>query len=359
VAPFLAGIIIILFSVLAREPKLIARTLWIPGVLLFGAAVLPWYVAVQIQNPEFFGEFILKHNLARFSSNLYHHPEPFWYYIPVVALALLPWIVFVVAAFAESARVWWAERKSTAYDVELQFRIFAGCWLVLPVAFFSISQSKLPGYILPSVPAGAILLADYLLRHRGDETISKWIVGLHAIVASAPIIPAVLIAYLVTQHRIPGGRPMFFALGLAIVLCIAIALTLLSRMHLRLLRFVTLIAVVLVVAAVLKVGTTAIDQKLSARPLALELASVETKKLPLAVYGVQRELEYGLAFYRNQAIQRYESGNIPASEHLLIAPTAWMDNVAKATAGRHVSFLGHYAPQAVDYYWVAAAGSKP
>jgi 4-amino-4-deoxy-L-arabinose transferase-like glycosyltransferase len=359
VAAFLAGVIVVLFSLLVREARLIVKTLWFPGVLLFCAAVFPWYVMVQLHNPAFFREFILEHNLARFSSNLYHHPEPFWYYVPVTALALVPWIVFVSVSSVDSARVWWAERKSNTPDLDLQFRIFAICWLVLPVVFFSLSHSKLPGYILPAIPAGAVLLADYLLRHSADESPSKWLVLLHGIAASAPIVPAVLIAYIVTEHRVPGGRPMFFAVAIAVVLCIAIVLSLLSRMHLRMLRFVTLIAVVLTVAAVLKIGTTAIDRKLSARPLAMELAGVETKKLPVAVYGVQRELEYGLAFYRNQSIQRYETGNIPAGEHLLIAPTTWMDDVAKVTAGRHVSFLGHYAPQSVDYYWVAAIGKKP
>jgi hypothetical protein len=110
---------------------------------------------------------------------------------------------------------------------------------------------------------------------------------------------------------------------------------------------------------VLKFGTVAIDQKLSARPLALELSSIETKKLPIAVDGVQRELEYGLAFYRNQPVHRYESGDIPSGEHLLVAPTTWMADVSQATAGRRVSLLGHYAPQAVDYYWVAATGTQP
>jgi 4-amino-4-deoxy-L-arabinose transferase-like glycosyltransferase len=356
VAPFLAGVIIVLFSLLVREARLIRKTLSLPGVLLFCAAVLPWYVAVQLHNPAFFREFILEHNLARFSSNLYHHPEPFWYYVPVTALALVPWIVFVTAAFMESARVWWAGHNSSTPDPELQFSIFAICWFVVPIVFFSFSHSKLPGYILPAIPAGAVLLAEYLLRHsEKDESPPKWLLVLHGIVASAPIVPAVLMAYIVTQHR-PGGRPMFVAVAVAILLCVAIVLTLMSRMHLRMLRFVTLIAVVLTVAAVLKLGTTAIDQKLSARPLAMELASIETKKLPIAVYGVHRELEYGLGFYRNDSIQRYEMANIPSGEHLLIAPTTWMDNVAKVTAGRHVSFLGHYAPQAVDYYWVAEIG---
>ena len=148
---------------------------------------------------------------------------------------------------------------------------------------------------------------------------------------------------------------MLFAVVVALVVSVAIALTLMSRFRLRMLRFVTLIPVVLSVAAVLKLGTTAVDLKLSSRPLAMELASVETHRLPLAVYGVPREVEYGLAFYRDQTILRYESGNIPPGEHLLVAPTSWMDNVAKTTAGRRVSFLGHYTPQQLDYFWVSAA----
>ncbi len=361
VAPFLAAVIIAASAAATREWKLALRTLWLPGILLFLVIALPWYVAVQIANPQFFREFIVEHNLARFSTNLYHHPEPFWYYLPVAALALIPWVVFVVAAIADPVRTWWTERKATQtpMDLELQFSIFACCWLVVPVMFFSISQSKLPGYILPAVPAGAVLLADYLLRRsEHDMPVSKWMAILYAMVASAPIVPAALIGFVVTQHRLPVRRPMLFAAAVAFVISIAIALTLMSRAGLRMLRFVTLIAVVLGVAAVLKLGTTSIDQKLCTRPLAIELASVETHKLPIAVYGVSREVEYGLAFYRDQVVMRYESGKIPESEHLLVAPAAWMDNVAKATAGRRVSFLGEYEPQKLNYYWVAAATAK-
>jgi 4-amino-4-deoxy-L-arabinose transferase-like glycosyltransferase len=236
----------------------------------------------------------------------------------------------------------------------LQFRVFACCWLIVPVLFFSISQSKLPGYILPSVPAGAVLLADYLLRQFEQEMPpATWVTILHALVACAPIFPAVLIGFIVTERRLPSGRPTLLALGVAIVLCIAVALTLFSRLHLRMLRFVTLIPVVLSVAAVLKLGAATIDQKLSTRPLAIELTNLESHRLPLAVCGASRETEYGLAFYRNQVIARYESGSVPAGEHLLVAPPAWKVNVMQATASRRVSFLGHYAPQDVDYYWVA------
>jgi hypothetical protein len=182
---------------------------------------------------------------------------------------------------------------------------------------------------------------------------------LHGLVAAAPIVPALLIAYAIRQRRLPGGRPMLFAVAVAFVLCAAIALTLASRLRLRMLRSITLIPVVLAVAAVLKLGSAAIDGELSARPLAAELVSVETHPLPVAVRGVPREMEFGLAFYRNQVIARYESGSVPAGEHLLVAPAGRRERIAKQTAGRRVSFLGHYAPQDVDYYWVAAAGAKP
>jgi 4-amino-4-deoxy-L-arabinose transferase-like glycosyltransferase len=365
VAPLLAAAVIVLFALAVRDFRVAVRTLWLPGILLFCAIALPWYVAVQMRNPQFFREFILQHNLARFSSNLYHHREPFWYYLPVTAVALMPWTVFVIAAVVESVRIWWAERQAVSAepDLELQFRVFASCWLIVPIAFFSLSQSKLPGYILPAIPAGAVLLADYLRRHLTQQqdkepAVSKGLAMLHALVAAAPIVPAVLIAYLATQHRLPAGRPRLVALAIAIVLAGAIALTLTSRLRLRMLRFVTLIPVVLAVAAVLKLGSNSIDQTLSARPLAVELAGMETHRLPLALYGVSREMEYGLAFYRNHAPLRYERESVPAEEHLLVAPATWKDNVAKQTAGRRVLLLGHYTPQDVDYYWVSIAEAK-
>ena len=357
VAPFLAAAVIMLFALGSRESRAVLRTFWLPGILLFCAIAAPWYVAVQIRNPQFVREFVLEHNLARFSSDLYHHRQPFWYYVPVTALAFLPWTLFVITATVQPMRIWWADRKlvSPEPDLEWQFSWFACCWLIVPVAFFSFSQSKLPGYILPAIPAGAVLLADYLRQQLADEeNVPKGLAVAHAVLATAPLVPSLLIAHVITERRLPAGRPMLFALAVAFALCAAIALTLVSRLRLRMLRFVTLIPVVLSVAAVLKLGAPAIDQKLSARPLAVEIASVETHPLPLAVYGVPREMEYGLTFYRNHVAVRYESGTIPAEEHLLVAPATWKVNVANRTAGRRVLLLGHYAPQEVDYYWVAA-----
>jgi 4-amino-4-deoxy-L-arabinose transferase-like glycosyltransferase len=363
VAPFLAAGTIMLFALATREFRAVVRTVWLPGIFFFCAIALPWYFMAQMRNPQFFREFILEHNLARFSSNLYHHRQPFWYYLPVTALALSPWAVYVSAGFVESVRLWWAQRREVLPepDLEWQFSVFACCWLVVPVAFFSLSQSNLPGYILPAIPAGAALLAVYLRVHltHEDASSSKALALLHALVAAAPMVPSVLIAYVITEHRLPAGRPMLITLAIAFLLCAAIALTLVSGLRLRMLRFVTLIPVVLSVAAVLKLGAVSIDQKLSMRPLAVELAAAATHPIPLAVYGVPREVEYGLTFYRNQTMVRYERDGIPGEEHLLVAPATWKLNVASETAGRRVLLLGYYAPQNVDYYWVGTAAAKP
>jgi 4-amino-4-deoxy-L-arabinose transferase-like glycosyltransferase len=362
IALFLAAAVIVSYAVAVRELRLALKTLWLPGLVLFCAITLPWYFAVQVRHPEFFRVFILEQNLGRFSKDLYHHIEPFWYYMPVTALALVPWTIFVMAAFVERVRWWWTKGRSadgTDRDVANQFGPFTCCWLAAPVVFFSISQSKLPGYILPAVPAGALLLTDYLRRHleqRDAKPTAKGLAVLHALLAGSLIIPAWLIAYIV-QHRPSGGRPMLVALAAAFVLCAGITLTLVGSAGLRMLRFVTVIPVLLTIGIVLRLGAVSLDQTLSARPLALEISAMETRPLPLAVFHVRRELEYGLTFYRNRLTFNYDWGSVPAEEHLLVAPENSQSEIAKLVAGRRVSYLGNYAAQRVDYFWIAAAGS--
>ncbi len=362
VAPFLAGAAIVVYAIVVRDLRLARKTLWLPGILLFCVVALPWYFAVQMRNPQFFREFILEQNLGRFSQNIYHHIQPFWYYLPVTALALVPWTVFAIAALVLPIRKWWPERKSTFENREEppgKLALFACSWLIVPILFFSISQSKLPGYILLATPAGGLLLAIYLAERSAEsKTVSKTLLMMHAVVASAPIVPGLLITYIVVQHRLPGGRPLLIAVVIAAVLCAGIGLTLVRRKGFRMLRFVTLIPVVLTIGAIIKLGSTSIDETLSARPMAREIASMETHPMLLAVYHVPRELEYGLTFYRNQLTFNYDWGRIPPEEHLLVAPESSQLEVAKLVPGRRVSYLGEYLPQHVDYFWVSAAAGS-
>jgi 4-amino-4-deoxy-L-arabinose transferase-like glycosyltransferase len=355
VAVVLAGAIVVVFAVAAGDSKIVLRTLWLPGMLLFFVIAMPWYVAIEAYHPEFFRVFILEHNLARFGSNLYHHPQPSWYYVPVTALALVPWVVFVGASGFEIARAWWAERKAL-FETGDALNFFLLLWLVIPVAFFSLSQSKLPGYILPSVAAGPLLVAEYVRRHVESEARpALGVIGLHALVAAAPLVPALTVAYLVIQHRMPWGPATWIALGIALIVAIGIHITLTGKLGLRVLYFVTLVPVVLVVAALLRIGAPAVDQTLSARPVAQQLAAMESKRLPVALLGVPRETEYGLAFYRNQTISRYELRQVPGDEHLLVAPAGTRDAIAAFVSGRRVSYLGSFASQQLEFYWVAGA----
>ena len=353
VAPFLAGVVIVLFALAAKSKEMLLRTLWLPGVLLLCLVALPWYVAIQLRQPEFFRVFILEHNLARFGSNLYHHEQPFWYYVPVALLALVPWTVFVVAALYETVRAWWAER-ARLFESDDALNVFLALWLVVPILFFSLSHSKLPGYILPAVAAGPLLVAQYVARHTGDHGRSPVFLNtLHALIAAAPLVPALNIAYLVLQHRLPWGRGTIVASAIALALAVGIAVTLAGKLGLRLLYFVTLIPVVLTVAALIRIGSPVVDQTLSARPVASQLAEMELKPLPIAVLGATRETEFGLAFYRNQVVSRYGMQQVPTSEHLLVAPEGARNAIVQFAGGRRVSFLGNFAPQGLDFYWVA------
>ncbi len=367
VAPFLAGAIVVIFSVAKGDYRLMARTCWIPGIALFSLTAFPWYVAVQLRNPEFFRVFILEHNLARFGRDLYHHTQPFWYYLPVALLALVPWTVFIIAAVVETLRVWWTEKRQMFQSGDA-LPAFLVIWFIVPIAFFSLSASKLPGYIVPAIPAGTLLLAEYVRRHviadvTGDDAIAKdrpniLLIVLHSVVASLPVVAALMMQYIVFQHSLPWGRAAAISAGFAAVLAIGIALTLRRPLGLRVLRFVTLVPVVLAVAAVLRLGAPALDATLSARPLAQEISRVDNRALPLAILRLSRETEYGLHFYRDQKIARYEAGEVPAGEHLLAAPEGSQKSIAKWTTGRRITYLGSFAPQGVDYYWVAGKSSN-
>jgi len=359
VAPLMAAMIIVIFVAKKGDFRLLVRTLWIPGILLFCAFAVPWYVAVQINNPQFLRVFIFEHNLARFGTNLYHHPEPFWYFVPVTLIGLIPWTVFVAASWAETIRVWWAERQQML-ESEDALNAFLVIWLIVPVLFFSLSRSKLPGYIVPALPAGTLLLAEYVRRRvTDDERPSLSLIVLHSIVAAAPIVPALMIQYFILQHRLPWGKAAVISFTFAAVLAIGIAITLRTKLGFGALRFVTLVPLVLAVAAILRLGAPALDSTLSVRPLATEIGHLENKPLPLAVSGVSRQTEYGLAFYKDQTIDRYELGQIPAGEHLVVAPEGSQTTIAKQVAGRRVSYLGSFAPQGLDYYWVSAVGMRP
>ena len=98
-------------------------------------------------------------------------------------------------------------------------------------------------------------------------------------------------------------------------------------------------------------GSGPLDRTLSARPVARELARVDPHHLPLAVLFVPRETEFGLAFYRNQRISRYELDQVPAGEHLVVAAAGFRQSIAAKT-GRRPVYVGSFRAQKLEYFYV-------
>lgn len=136
----------------------LSSVLWgVPLVLLVAAL---WYAPVIHRNGwTFVDEFIIQHHFARYTSNKYHHPQPFYFYVPVTLLFALPWTLYLVEAIAGARRWTWR-----APDALSKWRVFALAWLLMPVLFFSASGSKLPGYVLPALPGAVMLVGDRLAR---------------------------------------------------------------------------------------------------------------------------------------------------------------------------------------------------
>jgi 4-amino-4-deoxy-L-arabinose transferase-like glycosyltransferase len=346
VAPFLATAVILIFAALQKSAKIAFKTLWIPGLLLGLAITLPWYGLVQLGNPQFFHEFIVQHNLARFGSNLYHHPEPFWYYLPVIFLGWVPWSIVAIAVLVAAFR----QLRNPASDT---LRSFLLIWIGVVVIFFSLSQSKLPGYVLPAIPAGAILITISIFA-QSSERIAVWLrfvlAAGHALLAGALVFAALVVQYLVLEHRVPWGAAAV-PLTVSVVIAFAI-LVLLSTFDLRALRLATLVPTILAVAIALRLGALPLDETLSARPVANELAKFDSHHLPVAVFLVPRETEFGLAFYRDQSIFNYQMRQIPLGEYIVVAAQGFQRSIAKES-GKKVTYLGTFAPQKLEYFYVA------
>ena len=133
------------------------------GVPLAIAVSALWYGPVIARHGwSFIDEFFVQHHFARYVSNKYHHPQPVYFYPVIILMLALPWTPYLIAALAKVRN--WAWRGEDSLSI---LRVFSLAWLLLPIIFFSFSGSKLPGYVLPALPAVALLVADRLtvVRH--------------------------------------------------------------------------------------------------------------------------------------------------------------------------------------------------
>ena len=361
VAPFLALFIILLFVGLRREWAALRRTIWVPGILLYLVIVLPWYIAVQKKNPTFYRFFFLEHNLERFATNRYQHHQPIWYYGAVVLLALMPWTVIALRALIDSVQISIAEWKvrhnpqrylghSRAGDAFPEFLVL---WALFPILFFSFSGSKLPGYILPSIPPLTILTADYLNRTRRDG-MPTWLLWSHATLCGL----LVFVLVLAPQHMkyetlVPSTGWMIVAATSAIAMGMMVFL-IIRRWGISQTRTATLVPILASLVFLLGFHGKDLDVNYSARPLAAEMARQAPEIKLVAVEDIKRDMDYGLAFYRNEPIIHYSSDGVPKQEHLLVIPANNSEGLNRWLSGRVYEPLFLYDSQGLEVYKVYA-----
>jgi 4-amino-4-deoxy-L-arabinose transferase-like glycosyltransferase len=383
VAPFLALAIVAAFAFLRRDWSILWRSFWWPGVALYFAMVLPWFIAVQHQNPTFFREFFLEHNLERFATNRYQHHQPFWYYLVVVLLAVMPWTVIAVRALADGIQTsvceWRARRASRCKPCAGRpgdaFPEFLVLWALIPIFFFSLSRSKLPGYILPSIPPITILTGDYLFRRR-QAGLNRWVLNGHALLCAVMTLFALLLPWFVAHGRqMPPVRALLVALAASCGAALLI-LVVVKGFGVARLRLVTTGVLVVLVLFLYGIGPVfgipaisqtkqvihLLDRSYSARPLAAKLATLAPEDETVAVFRVRRDVEYGLSFYRNREVVNYEEGGVPDEQHLLVARVAGRGGVDLHTqaaldeylAGRQYEQLFSWPEQSLVVYMVGS-----
>lgn len=140
------------YAVLTRQYAMFLRTEFWRWSPLAVCIALPWIIAVSSRNPEFLNYFFIHEHFARFSSVVHERNKPVWFFLAVGAAGLLPFAALIGKAVLGPIKT---GRNSVTFDAGL----FLSLWVVIVIAFFSISKSKLPLYILPAFPPAAVLLA--------------------------------------------------------------------------------------------------------------------------------------------------------------------------------------------------------
>jgi 4-amino-4-deoxy-L-arabinose transferase len=130
------------------------------AVLVAALVSVPWALAVHLREPDFWRFFFWHEHIRRFAAvDDAQHARPWWFYLPLLFAATLPWAVLLPSTLIRT----WRERREAK-------TAFLALWFVLPLAFFSLSSGKLPTYIMPCLFPLALLMG---------HTVVKWLEQRH------------------------------------------------------------------------------------------------------------------------------------------------------------------------------------
>lgn len=378
---------------------LFGRWRWIRQVLTASAIAIlllvaaPWYIAVSLLHPEFPHQFFLQQNLQRFATNLYQHPQPFWYYVPVLLGAVFPWTGWLLLPLADLRR--FLRRGTTAPNLlttsvgrrglcaairsvpltsPAALKIYLGCWALVPFVFFSLSRSKLPGYVLPSVPALVALIAvtaadQWDRLPRLPLAISAVLAGL--IPAAIRVLPW---GFIPAKGRPPIAvllhDPALWALGLVTV---GLLLYLVWKRQSKELVAATCALMAGAILAVTGPYAAHFDAVASARPLGADLARrcgaqqpaltaslqqvrnaaqpLQCGLLPVVAWHLNRDSVYGTEFYLHRTLPDLTGVTVWPIEAVAVVERADIAQFEQAAAGHGRQVEEDLNPQAAETKW--------
>jgi 4-amino-4-deoxy-L-arabinose transferase-like glycosyltransferase len=263
----LPALALLAYVAIERDRAMLRRLHWGPGLCLFAAIVLPWFILVQQRNPEFFRFFFIHEHFDRYLLPDHHRPGAWWYFIPVLLAGLLPWTAGIPGA---AARGWKARAPGFRPD---RFLII---WSVVVVVFFSASRSKLPGYVLPAFPALLLLFARHHAEASARERAVPVLVCLLCGVAF--VILAAALSVSGASDLVPGMRPGYalWLLAAGLVMCASALAARREQAAVALLGIGSLLALQLLIS-----GTHLLDDRYSSERF-VEGVVGEHKQFPAA-----------------------------------------------------------------------------
>ena len=293
----LPGLVLVVYTVWTRQWPLWTRMHIGGGLVVFALVTVPWFAVVSARNPEFAHFFFIHEHFQRYTSTVHQRHEPWWFFIPLLVAGFLPW-----------SGLWWrivrGVREAAQAPGAFQPERWLVAWVVAIVVFFSASGSKLPGYILPVMPALAVLGATALARVSDRALARQLIVMLALCIVGAAATP--LVGRLGSDIT---PQPLFaqYAKWLAAAAAITVLATVLAIALVRRAARTAALAVYslgwFLAASLGMVGHETVGRSASGVDLVPAVRKVLEPDMPL--YGVRR-LDHTLPFYLEHRLTMVE-----------------------------------------------------
>lgn len=123
------------------------------AVIVAIAICLPWVLILHDREPDYWRFFFWHEHIRRFAAEDAQHSQPIWFYLPILVVSCLPWAVLLPATINQS----WQDKRLACIGFLLM-------WVLLPLAFLSLSRGKLPTYIMPCLVPLALLMGHAVIN---------------------------------------------------------------------------------------------------------------------------------------------------------------------------------------------------